>query len=374
MRKIITLFALIVCLSIHAAEPDKLDWKLGGRLLLDGLFYADSPDTLSNQVNIVDIRLCGKVTFGDSWYVKLDMGFTDNKVSPKDAFLQYTKKNNRFRVGYMFGFFSLDQSSSTNDLVFNTLSNVADAFYPGRRIGISYTRSPKKIYLSVGAFVGDNINLKTTVRQGYNFSGRIAWRPVCDDENLLHLGTGIYYRVPDSDKETGMKTITLKAAGVTYLPSPKYQMLVIDNARNQIQTNIECYLFKQKWMFQSEYMMTRISRTGQTRLYTAQGGYAQSAYLIRGNHFGYDATDAIPVMPTDPHSLMIILRYSIDSLNDREANLYGGGQQDFSAGINYYYNQYLSTRLNYSYVCLDRHSPIEKNNISLIQARIQVRF
>lgn len=374
MKKI-TLLLLILTSSLRttASGSDNFNWKLGGRLLLDGMYYISHPDTLNHQANIVDMRLAGKVTFGD-WYLKLDMGFAGNKVSPKDAYLQYMKNAHCFRAGYMFGFFSLDQSTSTNDFVFNTGANVAEVFYPGRRIGLSYTRTPKHYYFSVGVFMGDDINLKTNVKQGYNLSGRAVWRPIHEESRLLHIGAAGFFKIPDTDQETGIKSITLKSSGLTYLNSPKYQYLTIRDAQNQIQANAECYFFQNKWMIQTEYMMMRINRSLQAKRYKAQGGYIQAGFLLQGHHFGYDATDAVPVMPTDRNSILVVARYNINRLNDDNAHLYGGNQQDFSVGINYYYNQYLSTRLNYSYVQLDSNAPLGKNDIHLIQARIQIKF
>lgn len=148
-------------------------------------------------------------------------------------FTEYGKDGNYFRAGYMLGYYSIDQSTSTNDLIFNTASNVAETFYPDRRIGVSYTRSLPSYYLSAGAFCGDGLSFSETTKPGYNFSGRIVWRPINSSGQLLHIGTGALFKVPDEDTETQTQQIRLKSKGVTYIPSPRTLELTVGEARNR---------------------------------------------------------------------------------------------------------------------------------------------
>jgi len=160
MRRITTLFLLILFAFSVFATPDSspIDWKLSGRLFLDGGVYIHSPKELHAGAHIADVRLAAKVRIYSNWYTKIDVGFANNKITLKDAFTEYGKDGNYFRAGYMLGYYSIDQSTSTNDLIFNTASNVAETFYPDRRIGISYTRSLPSYYLSAGAFCGDGLS------------------------------------------------------------------------------------------------------------------------------------------------------------------------------------------------------------------------
>ena len=122
------------------------------------------------------------------------------------------------RIGYMIGMFSLDQSVSTNDYLFMTGANVAEIFYPGRRIGASYTWSKSKFYASGSVFCGDGLNFHKNIKQGVNATLRFVYRPLDNAHTLLHIGTGGLYKRPDKNTETGERSISLKGTGDTYLP------------------------------------------------------------------------------------------------------------------------------------------------------------
>ena len=376
MKQITTLFLILLITIPIFAVPDSspIDWKVSGRLHLDGGAYIHSPKTLHAGTHISDVRLAAKVRIYSYWYTKIDVGFANNKVTLKDAFTEYGKDGNYFRAGYMLGYYSIDQSTSTNDLVFNTASNVSETFYPDRRIGVSYTRSLPSYYLSAGAFCGDGLSFSETTRPGYNFSGRAVWRPLNTSEVLLHIGAGALFKVPDKDTKTGLQQIRLKSKGVTYIPSPRPLDLAFDHVKDQIQSNIECLLFRKKWLLQTEFLYTKIHQKDIRPSYSAHGGYILGGFLLKGNKYAYDTLDAVPVMPQEPHSILLACRYNYTNLNDFSSHITGGSQHDLSIGINYYFNTYISSRLNYAHLWMDKYSLLGKCGINMMQVRLQVRF
>lgn len=376
MKHITILLLAILYTFPLFASPDSspVDWKLSGRLFLDGGVYIHSPKSLHAGAHISDVRLAAKVRIYSNWYTKIDIGFANNKVTMKDAFIEYGKDGNYFRAGYMLGYYSIDQSTSTNDLVFNTASNVAETFYPDRRIGLSYTRSLPSYYFSAGAFCGDGLSFSETTKPGYNFSGRIVWRPLNSSGQLFHIGTGALFRVPDKDTEAKTQQIRLKSKGVTYIPSPRTLDMTVEDAENQIQSNVECLFFQHKWLLQTEFLYTNINRKDHKPSYSAHGGYIMGGFLLKGTKYAYDALDAIPVMPEEPHSILLACRYNYTNLNDLSSNTTGGSQHDLSIGINYYFNKYISSRLNYAHLWIDKYSALGKCGINMMQLRLQVRF
>lgn len=376
MKHITILLLAILYTFPLFASPDSspVDWKLSGRLFLDGGVYIHSPKSLHAGAHISDVRLAAKVRIYSNWYTKIDIGFANNKVTMKDAFIEYGKDGNYFRAGYMLGYYSIDQSTSTNDLVFNTASNVAETFYPDRRIGLSYTRSLPSYYFSAGAFCGDGLSFSETTKPGYNFSGRIVWRPLNSSGQLFHIGTGALFRVPDKDTEAKTQQIRLKSKGVTYIPSPRTLDMTVEDAENQIQSNVECLFFQHKWLLQTEFLYTNINRKDHKPSYSAHGSYIMGGFLLKGTKYAYDALDAIPVMPEEPHSILLACRYNYTNLNDLSSNTTGGSQHDLSIGINYYFNKYISSRLNYAHLWMDKYSALGKCGINMMQLRLQVRF
>lgn len=125
------------------------------------------------------------------------------------------------RAGHMMGIFSLDQSSSSNNGLFLTVANVAGTFYPGRRVGVSYTYAAPQIYASAGVFCGDGLNSDPKVSPGVNATGRLVYRPFHEEGKLLHIGSGAFFKKPDRIQELG-RTIELSNTGNTSLPAPTY--------------------------------------------------------------------------------------------------------------------------------------------------------
>ena len=364
--KIVILFLLLF--SVDRIEAQEIKTKLGGRLLLDGITYINSDDTLANRFNIVDLRLTSKIYIDSSIYCKIDVGFARNKVAIKDAFVQYNRRENYFRAGYMFGFFGLDQSTSTNDFVFNTGAGVAELFYPGRRVGLSYTCSTIHYYLSNGLFFSDGlISDGDALKNGFNTSLRFVWRPINEECKLLHVGLSGFYKIPDVNKVTTKRRIELSGSGITYLQSPELIHIDLEDVKYQVETGVECYAFKDKWMIQGEYMRMLVNNN--CKNFRAQGGYCQIGYLIKGNHYGYDQTDAVPIMPSDKNSLMIVARYNVTRLE--YSDNYECGHITFNIGVNYYLNKHISGKINYTEECNVRNLKLAYPKSRNIQIRLQ---
>lgn len=367
MRKVFFVLCLFNAICLFAES----DYKLGGRLFLDGGTFLKSPSEFNSGVSIPDLRLTGKAYFSGGWYTKLDVGFSSNKVRLKDAFIQKNKNNHMLRLGYMIGMFSLDQSSSTNDYLFMTGANVAETFYPDRRIGFSYTYSDAEFYFSGGLFCGDGLNFEKEIKQGFNTTIRFVYRPVNDGNMLLHLGIGGLYKRPDKNIGLGYRTINFKSKVNTYLPVPYVFDSSIKDSKEQFQCNLEGLLYYRKMFIQGEVMGMLVKRYD-SPCFKAAGVYLEGGYFLIGENLGYDQRDALPVCSETPGSLAVFARVNYTDLNSR--NLKFGTSFDVSLGMNYYLNKNIIVRLNYSNVRTDKYSAIAKSTYNIIQSRVQIRF
>ena len=372
-NKYIYPFLLLFASQSVLAQSDKLSWRLSGRMQFDGVGYISSPDTLSHQLDMVDLRLGGKVTLGN-WYLNVDVSFAGNKVSVKDAFLQYSQNSNYIRGGHQYVFTGIEQANSSNDQLLNNISNMGALLDHGRKLGFTYTRAMPHYYLTAGAFMGDDIHVKSEVKQGYSTLLRTVWRPVNQKGELIHVGASGYYRVPNELKGDQTKSVTFANRGAVRSKGPNLHYLSINDAKNQVEVSGEVLGFKDRWMFQSEYYWTRVNRDASAEAYQAHGGYVQGGYLLKGRYYGYDQVDAFPMLPTEPGSLLLIARYNQSEMNHDKSALYAGNQKDVSVGLCYTYNKHFSARLNYSYVKLDEHSTLGKDDIHVVQCRMQFRF
>lgn len=203
------------------------------------------------------------------------------------------------RAGHMMGIFSLDQSSSSNNGLFLTVANVAGTFYPGRRVGVSYTYAAPQIYASAGLFCGDGLNSDPKVSPGVNATGRLVYRPFHEEGKLLHIGSGAFFKKPDRIQELG-RTIELSNTGNTSLPAPDVFSVVLDNVRQQWQWNVESIVQYNRFFMQAEYMRMWVNRKTEPT-YSAHGGYVQCGWVLRGRTLAYDMDDALQVCAPGEH-------------------------------------------------------------------------
>lgn len=372
---LLVIFMFIFSFSARSGNDSlKIDYHIQGRLFTDAGVYTHRPAASHHRTGITEARLGANIRIYPKWYAQIELSFSKNKVALTDAYVEYAEKSNYFRAGHMVGTFSIDQSNSTSYYFFHTGANIAETLFPGRRVGVSYTRSVPAYYVSAGAFCGDGLNFDKETIQGYNFTARAVWRPYYTEKNLVHFGTGAFFKVPDKNAETGRRSLSVGSSGVTYLPAALTVGITFDDVSNQTQANLECLLYQGRWIVQSEYLAMRVKQKTAPAVYTAKGGYVQGGFLLKGSSFGYDPIDAMPTIPGDPNSLLLVCRYNCTDLNDASADLSGGKQHDVSVGINYYFNRYICSKLNYSHLWVDSGPEPGKYRFGMIQARLQVRF
>lgn len=85
------LLAVVTSLTATAQETlsDKLQYKVTGRMLMDGGVYLRNDNHFGNGTEFNDLRVGMKATY-QRWDMKVEIGYVGSKVSIKDAFATYT--------------------------------------------------------------------------------------------------------------------------------------------------------------------------------------------------------------------------------------------------------------------------------------------
>lgn len=97
-------------------------------------------------------------------------------------------------------------------------------------------------------------------------------------------------------------------------------------------------------------------------------------YLVWGNkQYKYNRSQG-GVSNPDPKNLELLFRYNVTDLNDRQADIWGGKEQDITLGINYFINKYIGVKLNYTHMWTDSHAVGGKEKFDFIQGRFQFSF
>lgn len=342
------LLATVVTSTVAAQEvsTDKIQYKLSGRMLMDGGVFLKNENNFDNGIEFSDLRVGVKATYRQ-WDMKVEIGYVGSKVSIKDAFATYTSGKHILQVGQFYEPFTLDMLCSTFDLRFNHSPGVVLAMTNSRRLGVAYTYNSQHYYACGGFFTDNDISNVKNVSQGYAIDGRFVYRPVNEAGRLLHVGLAGVYRTPDGE-----------------MPED-------DNARYQFKLGAELLIYYRKFFLQSEYICTQVKRRDGFSDYTGQGGYVQCSCLLLGNEYAYDEALACPARPIG-RALELCGRFNSVDMNDRSAEILGGAQKDISLGLNYYINKHIGVKLNYSYVIPGSHiKEISSKNFSILQARFQ---
>lgn len=350
-----------------------------GRMYLDGAVLLHDKTDLSNGVTMSDLRLGLKAKY-KSWEVKLDIGYSQSKVSAKDIFVQYNlNKNSYLRGGYFYESYALDQMESTSNSTFISKNGSSIVFGPNRKIGLEYIGWKKLYWIGAGVFAdGGALNNDKEGDQGYAASGRFVLTPFKEDGKILHFGLAGSLRKADANgwDENGNdkynRQFKFKSHILNDVDKTEAIGINISNADFQAKYATELIAAYGPVFLQAEYFHSNVKRRQGLPSFIADGGYAQIGFLAIGGNYRYSNAWSRMAIPR-PGSLEFAVRYNYTNLDDK--NFKGGILSDFTIGANYYFNKHMAVKLNYSYLSMNKNaSKLKGENINVIQARYQVVF
>ncbi|PCH50308.1 MAG: hypothetical protein COC22_05920 [Flavobacteriaceae bacterium] len=409
-------------IKINTNDGD-LKLSFGGRIYMDGVYYMQDGTDLNNKSSIKDARLFTKASWG-KWNSKINFSFANNEVHAKDIYLNYTlNEKSAIKIGNFFEPFGIQGAISSKETRFIGDSFSGDAFGIGRSVGIAFTTFSNKYYISTGIFGGRIGNTKEG-DSGYSGTIKAVYSPIVKDGMTFHIGGSASYRKPDANgfdkyNDDDYNREVIYTAG----PEDKFLDAVIDHAGNELKLNAELLGTYGRFMVQSEYYNNKVYRKsdyavqfehstpdmwgwpanvqaleswyGEQRDIQMSGYYAQVGYLIKGNDYSYNSSTAYINRPK-AGSIELLGRINQTDLNDIDGifmqgkfwdpnplraaegrtnfSVGGGKSVDYSLGLNYYVNNNVMFRLNYTYMDIDNVYFKQDSKVSFVKARIQVNF
>lgn len=377
MRKVFLLLILMACYAGASAqltlksEKGDFEARLIGRALFDGGVFFSDKTSLGNAVEVYDLRLGTVVRFLERWTGKIELGYAKSKVSMKDVYIEYSDGKNMFRVGHYFEPFSLEYRIGSSDMKFNGAAVTGIAFGDRRKLGASYTYNIDPLNVSAGVFSDKDVDNTEKGDEGYDIAGRVLYRPYVNDKDVIHIGVSSRFSALGEAEEGKV----VYSAGVpSNLIPEKFLRADVTEAINEWRFGAEVVMVLDKWYVQSEYLLAHVNRRATAENYNGDGWYAQVGYALLNGRYAYNKMSGMAVAP-GARSLEILCRYNITNMNDKDAGIMGGKQNDFSIGGIYYFNKYVSAKMSYSLVSLDKHAQEGgKQTFSMIQGRIQLSF
>ncbi len=349
-------------------------YKIGGRLMLDAVFYDKDSRPLGSGTELRRGRIFIAGKMYDDWRFKGNYDFSGNSVSVKDAWIGYAGLESFFiQIGHFKEPFSLEEQTSSKYITFmeRALPNV---FAPGRNIGIGFMTHGDNWTLSAGAF-GEGAGDQRTDDEGYGVSGRVTFAPLHQKDRALHFGFGTAFRVPD----VAGGNVSFSERPESHVTSVKLvDTGIIEKALSYDTVGFETALVWGSFSIQGEYMVSHVNREGAVPNLDFNGLYAYFSWFLTGESRVYSAVNGKfgRVKPLSNAGADGIgawefgIRYSKLDLNSGVVS--GGEEENVTFGLNWYVNPRLRFMANYIFVETDANAGHEDPKV--FQMRAQVDF
>ena len=345
---------------------------MDNRVQLDAaVFSNDVYNPIGNGVNIRRARLAFKAILWNNWYAELDLDFAGSAIEMKDMIVGYIfdEQNLILKAGQFKESFGMETTTSSRYLTFMERSFISkmDA---SRHLGVQATHWRDR-YLLIGGVhfntqgeyeeveFSQDQNKDFGIDEGYSLTGRAVFRPIIDQDKVLHLGVAGTYRTPKTHMEVP-NTSRYSTRSHTSINRKKYiDTDDIKDVENEVGLNFELAGAFKNLMFQGEYKNYSVNRMNDLETVNINGFYIQAGYLLFGGRYNYNKADGEFTRITrgkDWGDLEIALRYDYVNANDIDAGVYGGSAEGYALGLNYHFNPNVKFMVNYIYNNHDRYA------------------
>lgn len=306
----------------------------------------------------VDFALAGRPSFLDIYLERIDLPILQNA-----------------RVGHFFEPFSLERVTQNRNNTFMERSLV-DTFAPARNLGAmaNGVSDDQLNTWQIGTFrTGSNDYGNDSFDSGQALTMRGTWLPYWDEPSdgsyYVHLGACYSYR------DTYQNQVRFRNSPEIRIEEPgapnNFGPIFVDTG-NIPASRFQLFDAEFAWIngpfsVQSEYACTSVDQNGGPTLFF-DAFMIQLSYFITGEHRPYDRKLGIHqrMIPFSnffyvrdrnentclgPGAWEVALRYSRINLDDQ--NIEGNELQNFTFGVNWYWNAYTRTRFNYIRAFLD---------------------
>ena len=366
-------------LRVESPRSD-LKLKFGGRIQLDGAVFdarngIEELGDFDDDFEVRRARVYYSGTWRERFEFKTQIELSENNVEARDVYigLRGIPIIGNIRLGHFKEPIGLNVLTSSKYLMFMERSLTADAFQEDRNAGVMIHDSPFKDRMTwaLGVFRDTDQYFSGEINDGIAFTGRVTGLPWYEDDGakLLHLGFAWRHFDPRGDP------IRVRSRPEAHL-APR----LIDTGNIQADMmdilGLEFALIHGPFSVQGEVFQALINRKNGGGELQFNTFYVEASYFLTGEHRNYLTTHAAfgKIKPKKDFgkdggwgAWEVAARYSYLDLNDDDIS--GGRLNNFSAGVNWYLNQY--TRVIWNYVYVD---PDDSGQVHAFQMRLQISF
>ncbi len=355
---------------VFSSKDGKYKYWFDNRVYFDGLIGLGEPlNPIGNGVNIRRARFALKATIDKNWYGEIDLDFAGAEMEVKDMIIKYQRDNWNIKAGNFKEGFSMESTTTSRYVTFIERSLVND-FAPSRHLGFQSNYWGKH-FLAIGGVhfraageleeVGfaKDANKDFGTSDGYSLTGRFVYMPIQEKGKVVHIGVGASHRTPKTDLEVP-NSYRYSERAFSKINRKKYLDTddIMDVESNMI-ANIELAGAWNQFMFTGEYMINKITRTGELEEINLDGAYAQVGMLLFGGSYVYNNKEGEFTQVNrgnDWGDIELAFRFDYMNVNDFDAKIYGGAANAYTLGLNYHVNDNVKLMLNYAYINHDRYA------------------
>ncbi len=355
------------------SKDGKYKFWFDNRVYFDGGMYFDKDtyNPIGNGLTIRRARVAMKVVMHKNWYGEIDFDFSGSATEIKDAYIKYTNDARDFNIkaGHFREGFSMETTTTSRYVTFVERS-LMSKFSPSRHLGFQFNYMKEK-YLLVGGVhfndqgsyeeveFGQDQNKDLGKDEGYSFTGRAVFRPIIDNDKVIHIGAAASYRTPKTHLEVP-NSYRFSTRSISNVNRKKYlDTDDILNVESNTLYNVELAGAKKNLFFQSEYISSNVFREGELKTVHLNGLYAQVGYLLGDGNYRYNKNEGEFTQVGrggGKGELEVAFRFDYIDLNDEKAGIYGGSANGYTLGLNYHVNSNIKFMLDYSYLDHDRYA------------------
>lgn len=386
MKRILLLLSiLITTVSIQYADEPQFKAFPTGRVLIDGALYASPEKELfKDGMAIPEARVGVRMNYG-KWSSWIDVGIAYGKIGLRNMWINYDfDKKNSIRIGNYIQPYGLNSTTTLSNKCTFEQPLAAAIYTPGILLGMMYNfKNPS--FWAAGSFHVESsaltnvMNYPQYTQQGYGILTRLIWR----DKNsfspgnlILQAGISAGFATPERTLVDDVDVHNAFAISGTY-PTKVTTLTAIgttvDKAMNQFKFTPELVIAYKRLALEASYFFQSINRRQHLKNYVSQSGFITLRGVLFGGDYTYDGDIAYITNPKK-NALELVLNYNYATLSDPRVSIFGGRANSFNATFNYYFNPYVTARLNYTYTHTWNRSGYDPTILNGFQARIMVMF
>ncbi len=353
-----------------ATEDGNYSFEVGGRLMIDFVYYDDELNDFASGAEIRRARVSFKGKIHNDFIYKAQYEFSGNATEVKDIWLGYNIIDTVLvKVGKFEQPNSLEGSTSSKNITFMERSLPVNAFSPGKTIGINLGASGNNWSATAGLFVdNDASEVEGTQDERPGYAARATFAPLNEKTHAIHVGLWGQYRAPVSNTyeievspEADVNDVNLMDTG---------ELFFIDNYTTM---GIEAAWVYGPASAQGEYIATTVNRLGSFEAIEFNGYYASASYFITGESRPYKGSKGSfgKIKPKGKYGAWeVAIRTSFIDLDDE--NVSKGKEENLTLGLNWYANS--NARVMFNFIKVDTDNDTRASDLNIYQLRTQLAF